>query len=117
MPLTTAVIGMMLGFGALQELFVRGMWNGEGRPLLIGATGAVVSTLLLLAALAMWRRWGAWPRIAALAGALSIAFHAYAALGPERSVGSFAMLAGVGIGAALLAQALRSRESGPHVVR
>jgi hypothetical protein len=65
----------------------------------------------------MWRRWSAWPRLAALAGALSVAFHTYAALGPERTVGHFAMLIGVGIGVALFAQALRSRESRPHVLR
>jgi len=117
MPMTTAVIGLMLGFGALQELFVRGIWNGERQPLFIGAAGAVVSALLLLAALAMWRRWTVWPRLAALAGALSVAFHVYAAVGPERSVGMFAMLSGVGIGVALLVQALRSRETRPHVVR
>lgn len=117
MPMTTAVIGLMLGFGALQELFVRGIWNGEQQPLLIGAAGAVVSAMLLIAALAMWRRWPVWPRLSALAGTLSVAFHAYAALGPERSVGNFAMLTGVGIGVALLAQALRSRESEMHVLR
>ena len=38
-------------------------------------------------------------------------------LGPERSVGNFALLAGVGIGAALLARALRSRETDLRVVR
>jgi hypothetical protein len=115
--MTTAVIGLMLGFGALQELLVRGIWNGEGQPLVIGAAGALVSALLLLAALAMWRGWSAWPRFAALAGALSVAFHAYAALGPERYVGNFALLTGAGIGIALLAQALRSRESGLHLER
>jgi hypothetical protein len=117
MPMTTAVIGIMLGFGALQELFVRGIWNGERQPLFVGAVGAMVSALLLVAALSMWRGWKVWPRVAALAGAFSIAFHAYAALGPERSVGMFALLVGVGIGVALLAQALRARDSRPTIVR
>ncbi len=105
MPMTTVVIGLMLGFGALQELFVRGIWNGEGQPLVVGAAGAVVSALLLLAALAMWRGWSAWPRTAALAGVLSVVFHTYAAFGPERYVGNFA----------LLAHALRSRAPRLHV--
>jgi hypothetical protein len=117
MPTTTAVIGILLGFGALQELFVRGIWNGERHALLIGAAGAVVSALLLVAALAMWRGWRGWSRLAALAGALSITFHAYAALGPERSVGMFALLVGVAIGVALLAQAVRSREGSGTLVR
>ena len=117
MPMTTAVIGLMLGFGALQELFVRGIWRAEAPSLLIGAAGSVVSALLLVAALAMWRRWDAWPRVAALAGALSVAFHVYAALPPIRIVGNFALVAGVGIGVALLARAIRAREDGLHVVR
>ena len=117
LPVTTAVIGIMLGFGGLQELFVRGIWNGERQPLLVGAAGTLASALLLLTALAMWRRWTVWPRLAAFAGALSIAFHVVAALPPERYVGVFALLLGVGIGVVLLAHALRSRERRPHIVR
>ena len=117
LPMTTAVIGLMLGFGGLQELFVRGIWNGERQSLFTGAAGAVTAALLLVAALAMWRRWAVWPRLAAFAGAVSVALHVYAALPPERSVGVLALLSGVGIGLVLLAHALRSRESGPHLVR
>jgi hypothetical protein len=117
LPATTAVIGILLGFGGLQELFVRGIWNGERQPFLVGAGGAAVAALLLLAALAIWRRWAVWPRLAAFAGALSVVFHVYAALPPARNVGVFAMLSGVGIGVVLLAQALRSRERRPHIVR
>lgn len=116
-PITTAVAGLLLGFGGLQELFVRGIWNGERQPLVVGAAGALIASLLLLAALAMWRRWAAWPRLAALAGGLSVAFHLYAALPPERNVGMPGMLIGVGIGVVLLARALRARESRPHLVR
>lgn len=117
LPMMTAVTGLLLGFGGLQELFVRGIWNGERQPLLVGAAGALVAALLMLAALAIWRRWTVWPRLAALAGALSVAFHVYAALPPQRNVGVFAMMIGVGIGVVLLAQALRSREGRPHLVR
>ena len=116
-PITTAVVGLVLGFGGLQELFVRGIWDGERQPLLLGAAGALVAALLLLSALAMWRRWTVWPRLAALAGALSVAVHVYGALPPERNVGVLALMLGVGIGVVLLAQALRSRESRPHLVR
>ena len=117
LPITTAVIGFLLGLGGLQELFVRGIWNGERQPLLVGAAGALVSALLLLAALAIWRRWSHWPRIAMLAGALSIVFHVYGALPPERYVGLLAMTLGVGIGVALLAYTIRRRESSLHLVR
>lgn len=47
-PITTAMVGLLLGFGGLQELFVRGIWNGERQPLLFGATGALIASLLRL---------------------------------------------------------------------
>ena len=111
LPIVTAVIGLLLGFGGLQELVVRGIWNGELQPLLMGVAGALVCALLLVAALAIWRKWPQSPRLAALAGALSIAFHVYGALPPERNVGLMAMAMGVGIGIALLVHALRRREA------
>ena len=117
LSITTAVIGLLLGLGGLQELFVRGIWQGERQPLLMGAAGALISTLLLVTALAIWRQWATWPRLAAVAGALSIVFHAYGALPPERNVGVFGMLIGVGIGFTLLASALRQRDAGMRVVR
>jgi hypothetical protein len=117
LPIATAVIGFLLGLGGLQELFVRGIWNGELQPLLIGAFGALVSAMLLVAALAMWRKWSQRPRIAAIAGALSIAFHVYGALPPERNVGLLAMTLGVGIGIALLVYAIRRREPPLELIR
>jgi hypothetical membrane protein len=117
LPITTAVVGLLLGLGGLQELFVRGIWNGELQPLVIGAAGAFVSSVLLLAALAIWRRWSQWPRIATLAGVLSIGFHMYGALSPERNVGVLGMMLGVGIGIALLAYTIRRRESSLQLVR
>jgi hypothetical protein len=116
-PITTAMAGLLLGFGGLQELFVRGIWNGERQPLLVGAAGALIAALMLLAALALWRRWAAWPRLAALAGGLSVTFHPYAALPPERNVGVLAMSIGVGVGLLLLATALRAREQRPRLVQ
>src|SRR6187549_3137109 len=77
LPLTTAVIGFLLGLGGLRELLVDGIWYGQLQPLLVGAAGALVSSLLLLAALAIWLRWSRWPRLATFAGALSIVFHIY----------------------------------------
>ena len=46
LPITTAVIGFVLGLGGLQELFVRGIWNGELPSLVVGAMGALVSSPL-----------------------------------------------------------------------
>ena len=110
LPLTTAVIGFLLGLGGLRELLVDGIWYGQLQPLLVGAAGALVSSLLLLAAIAIWRRWSRWPRLASFAGALSIVFHIYGALQPQRNVGLFAMTLGVGIGIALLAHVGRRRQ-------
>jgi hypothetical protein len=107
LPLTTAVIGFLLGLGGLREFLVDGIWYGQLQPLLVGAAGALVSSLLLLAAVAIWLQWSRWPRLAAFAGALSIVFHLYGALQPERNVGLLAMTMGVGIGVALLAHARR----------
>jgi hypothetical protein len=110
LSITTAVVALLLGFGGLQEFLVRGIWNRELQPLVIGALGALVSALLLVAAIAIWRRWSLSPRVAATAGALSIAFHTYGALNPEHNVGMLAMLSGVGIGIALLVYVARRRE-------
>src|SRR5215216_6613231 len=117
LPITTAVIGLLLGAGGLQELFVRDVWYGEREPLLIGAAGALVSALLLLAALPIWRHWAVWPKLASLAGALSIVVHVYGALPPGRTVGLLAMAFGVGIGIALIARVIQSHEPTPRVVR
>jgi len=116
LPLTTAVIGFLLGLGGLRELVVDGIWYGQLQPLLIGAAGALVSSLLVLAAVAIWLRWSRWPRLASLAGALSIVFHIYAALQPQRNVGLLAMTLGVGIGVALLAHVGRRREVAVRLV-
>jgi hypothetical protein len=77
--------------------------------LLVGAAGALVSSLLLLAAVAIWLRWSRWPRLATFAGAVSIVFHLYAALQPARNAGLLARAMGVGVGVALLAHVRRQR--------
>jgi hypothetical protein len=117
LPLTTAVIGFLLGLGGLREFLVDGIWYGQLQPLLVGAAGALVASLLLLAALAIWRRWSRWPRLAAFAGAVSIVFHVYAALQPERNVGLLAMTLGIGVGVALLAHVRRTRGITLELVR
>lgn len=116
LPLTTAVIGFLLGLGGLREFLVDGIWYGQLHPMLVGAAGALISSLLLLAAVAIWLRWSRWPRLATVAGALSIVFHVYGALQPQRNVGMFAMTLGVGIGIALLTHVGRRRQAGLQLV-
>ena len=116
LPLTTAVIGLLLGIGGLQEFFVAGLWYGQLQPTLVGAAGTLVSLLLLLAAIAIWLRWERWPRLASLAGALSIVFHVYGALPPQRNVGVLAMALEVGIGIALLTYVGRRRHDALQLV-
>ena len=52
-----AVVGVLvaafLGFGAVEELIVRGVRGGEVQPLIVGLLGTVVSLLLALASLAL----------------------------------------------------------------
>jgi hypothetical protein len=117
LSLFTAVIGMLLGVGGLRELFVRGILYREMQPLLVGATGALVGALLLLTALAHWRRWPRWPRLAIAAGSASVVFHLYASMPPERNVGLLAMLLGVGIGIALIARASRADRAPLHLIK
>jgi hypothetical protein len=111
LSILTAVIGLVLGFGGLQELVVRGIVYREMQPLLVGAVGALIGALLMLAALAHWRRWRTWPRLAVAAGSMSVAFHLYASMPPERNVGLLAMLLGVGIGLTLIVRATREERA------
>jgi hypothetical protein len=103
-----AVIAIALGFGAVQELVVRGVRGGEPQPLAVGAVGAVASGLLLAAAAALWREAAGAPRLAGVAAAVSAGFHAYAALPPHRNVGPAALLLALAASAALLWLARRT---------
>lgn len=116
LPITTALIGLLLGIGGLREFIIDGIWYGQLQPLLVGAAGALVSALLVLTAIAIWLRWSRWPRLATLAGALSIVFHIYGAMPPARNVGLFAMTLGVGIGIVLLTHAGRRRQEALRLV-
>ena len=103
-----AVIAIALGFGAVQELVVRGVRGGEPQPLAVGAVGAIASGLLLAAAAALWREAAGASRLAGVAAAVSAGFHAYAALPPHRNVGPAALLLALAASAALLWLARRT---------
>lgn len=117
LSIVTAVIGMLLGVGGLQELFVRGVLYRELQPLLVGATGALVGAMLVLSALAHWRRWPMWPRLAVATGSASVLFHLYASMPPERNVGLLAMLLGIGIGITLIVRASRGDRTPLELIR
>jgi len=103
------LVGLLTGFGALQELIVRGIIDREVRPLILGLIGVVVSVLFLTSGCALWRKWPSTRRLLIVTGVLSILFHGYAALPPYRNVGPVALIVGVGYGLVLLVFAFISK--------
>ena len=109
----TIIVALLLGFGALQELYVPGIQGGGVQPFWVGATGAVLCGLLIAASVALWRRWKGARGFAILAALLFIAFHLYASLPPHRNVGVQAVLLASAYGLAFLVYALRHQRSRP----
>ena len=108
LALLNFVVAAVLGFGALQELWIRGVRDGEVQPFFVGLIGALVSLLLVLSGIALWRQWEGARRLVILAAVSSIVFHVCAALPPHRNVGPPALIIGVGYGLVLLAFTLRA---------
>jgi hypothetical protein len=106
-PVLNVLVALLLGFGAVQEIVVR---RAELQPVVIGSLGVVACALLLASAVALARRTAGARTLTLVAGAASVAFHAYAALPPHRNVGPPALLLGVGYGLFLL---LYARRNGP----
>ena len=96
------LVALLTGFGAVQELIVRGLINREVQPLIIGLAGTAVSVLFLISGIAMWRKWPNTRRLVIVTAILSIAFHVGAALPPLRTVGPPALIIGGGYGLVLL---------------
>ncbi|HJU69834.1 MAG TPA: hypothetical protein VJ650_16470 [Gemmatimonadaceae bacterium] len=103
------LVAAFLGFGAVQELVVRGIQGGEVQPLIVGVTGTVVSLLLALAALALGRRQQRARPLAIVAAIAAILFHVYAALPPHRYVGLLVLVIAAAYSATLLGIALGHR--------
>jgi nicotinamide riboside transporter PnuC len=103
------LVGLLTGFGAVQDLIVRGIINREVQPLIISLAGAVVSVLFLISGIAMRRKWPGTRRLVIVTAILSIVFHVYAALPPHRRVGPIALIIGAGYGLVLLIYALSSK--------
>lgn len=103
MAILSILVGLVLGYGAVEELIVRGIRGGEVQPGIVGAVAAVASALLILSGVAQLRRWpNAW-RLVLAAALLCVAVHTYGALPPHRNVGPLALLLGTGYGVSLLA--------------
>ena len=103
------LVALLTGFGAVQELIVRGILNREVQPLIIGLSGTAVSVLFLISGIAMWRKWPNTRRLVIVTAILSIAFHVYAALPPHSTVGPPALIIGAGYGLVLLIVTLVSK--------
>ncbi len=96
------LVALLTGFGAVQELIVRGIIGHDLQPTIISVIGTVVSVLFVLTGIAMWRKWASTRRLAIVTAILSIVFHVYAALPPHRNVGPPVLIIGVGFGLVLL---------------
>ena len=106
------LVALVLGFGAVQEVIIPGIRDGEvqPQPFFIGLAGIVVSVLFIVSGVAMWRKWPSARRLAIVTGVSSILFHVYAAVPPHRNVGPPALIIGAGYGLVLLVITLSSRE-------
>lgn len=108
LALFSILVALFLGFGAVEEFIVRGVRGGEVQPFFVGLAGIVVSVLLAVSGVALWRRWPTARRLVLLAAISSVAFHVYAALPPHRNVGLLALIVGAGYGLILLGVTLSS---------
>src|SRR5262245_14356027 len=75
-------VGLLPALGGAQELIVRGILGGEFAPFVVGAIGTLVSLLLSLSGVALWRRWAHARELALSAYALVTVFCVMAALTP-----------------------------------
>ncbi|HEX7173750.1 MAG TPA: hypothetical protein VF240_00510 [Pyrinomonadaceae bacterium] len=107
--LLNILVALFLGYGAVEELIVRGVRGGETQPFVIGLIGIVVSVLLVVSGIALWQRRAGARRLAIVAAIASMLFHVYAALPPHRNVGILVLIVGAGYGLLLLGVGLSSR--------
>lgn len=109
LALFSILVALFLGYGAVEELIIRGVRGGEVQPFFVGLVGIIVSVLLTISGIALWRQWPTARRLVLLAAISSVAFHVYAALPPHRNVGLLALLVGAGYGLILLGVTLGSK--------
>src|SRR5688572_29152747 len=111
MAVISILIGLFLGYGAVEQFLVRGIREGLPQPAILGAAATVASALLIFSGVARLKRMPDHRRLALVAAALIVMVHAYGVLPPHRNVGMLAAVLGIGYGAVLLlTTALRGRE-------
>ena len=103
------LVALLTGFGAVQELIVRGIINRELQPFFISLVGTAVAVLFFISGIAMWRKWPSTRRLVIVTSILSILFHVYSALPPHRNVGPLALIIGAGFGLVLLIATFASK--------
>ena len=109
LALLNFVVALFLGYGAVAELWIRGVRGGETQPFVVGLVGAMVSLALAASGVARLRRWHGARRLTIFAAAALVAFHVYAALPPHRNVGIAVALVATVYGLVLLAVSLAGR--------
>ncbi len=109
LALSSILIAIFLGSGAVKELVIRGVQGGEVQPFFVGLIGSAVSVLMVSFGVALWRKHPAAHSLALPTALASLAFHVCAALPPHRNVGLLALLVGAGYGLILLGVILSSR--------
>ena len=116
LALLNIAVALLLGYGAVAELWIRGVRGGETQPLVIGIAGTLVSLALAVAGFARLRRWDSVRQLTIFTAVALVAFHVYAALPPHRNVGVGVALLATAYGVALLAVSLAGR-GGTHEAR
>jgi hypothetical protein len=109
LAILTILVGLLVGFGGMQELIVGGIIDHEVYPAILGIIGTIIAILFIVSGVAMWRRWPNTRRLVIITSILSIVFHVYAALPPHRNVGLPALIMGAGFGLVLLIVMFSSR--------
>jgi hypothetical protein len=104
----SAVAALALGFGAIQELLIRGLRNGELQPGIVGVAAAIVSVMILVSGIAYARRARLARRLCLTTGIVSLVLHGYAAMPPHFNVGRLALLVAVVSALVLIGAALRA---------
>lgn len=111
LAILSILVGLLIGFGGVQELIVRGIIDREVYPAIIGIIGTIIAILFIVSGIAMWRKWPSTHRLVIVTSILSILFHVYAALPPHRNVGPPALILGAGYGLVLLIVMLSSKRN------
>lgn len=102
-------VALLLGYGAVEELWIRGVRGGETQPLIVGIVGALVSLSLAVAGVARLRRWPNARQVTIFTAVALVVFHVCAALPPHRNVGIGIALLATAYGVVLLAASFTGR--------